>query len=172
MSHPYPPHRPDLPYTGKHHHFLTFCTDQRKPVFVEEPDVTLVRTQILRAAGDERFEITAYCFMPDHAHVLAAGRDESSDARKFIKLAKQYSGYYFKQRNGIQLWQRYGFERVIRDDAELALTLGYMVTNPVRAGLVDHPAKYPYIGSQRYTVAELLLICEYERIFRLKAEAT
>lgn len=47
---------------------------------------------------------------------------------------------------------------------ELAFTIGYIVANPVRAGLVAHPAQYPYLGSLRYTVPELLEICEYERI--------
>jgi putative transposase len=151
MAHPYPPHDPRRPYTGRHHYFLTFCTNRRARVFLNETPVTLVCTQILRAAGEERFEIPAYCFMPDHVHLVAAGLDESSDAKAFIKLAKQYSGYYFQRENGLRLWRRYGFERVIRDDTELALTIGYIVANPVRAGLVDHPGKYPYLGSQRHT---------------------
>ena len=73
MTHPYPQHHERLPYTGKHHYFLTFCTNQRSPVFVEEAHVALVRTQILRAACEQRFEMTAYCFMPDHAHLIIGG---------------------------------------------------------------------------------------------------
>jgi len=61
----------------------------------------------------------------------------------------------------LQLWQRYGFERVMRDEKELAFTIGYVVANPVRAGLVDDPSEYTHLGSQRYTVHELLKICEY-----------
>ena len=163
MTHPYPPRDERLPYTGKHHYFLTFCTQHRNAVFAEEAHVALVCTQILRAAREERFEVTAYCFMPDHVHLVVAGTDGSADVRRFIKLAKQFSGYYFKQRTGDQLWQRYGFERVIRDDAELAFTIGYIVANPVRTGLVDRPENYQHLGSERYTVVELLEICEYEK---------
>ena len=162
MGYAYPPHDPRLSYLGKQHYFLTFCTDSRKPVFIDEARVSLVRTQILRAAAEKQFETTAYCFMPDHLHLIVAGLTESSDARRFIRLAKQYSGYYFKQRAGVQLWQRYGFERVIREDAELALTIGYVIGNPVRDGLVRHPTEYPFIGSERYSLSELLAICEYE----------
>ena len=135
MSHPYPAHDERLPYTGKHHYFLTFSTNHRRPVFLKEAHVVLVCTQILRAAREARFETTVYCFMPDHAHLIVEGRDESSDARRFIKLAKQYSGYYSKQESGVRLWQRYGYERVIRDDAELALTIGYLLGTPVSAAL-------------------------------------
>ena len=163
MAHPYPAHHSRLPYAGRHHYFLTFCTDQRSRVFVEEPRVTLVRAQILRAAREERFEISAYCFMPDHLHLIATGLDEPSDAKTFIKRSKQYSGYYFKREYGARLWQRYGYERVIRDDDELALTAGYIVGNPVRAGLVGDPSEYPFLGSERYTLRELLMMCEYGR---------
>jgi putative transposase len=163
MAHPYPPHDSRLPYTGRHHYFLTFCTDERRPLFAIESHVALVRTQILRAAAEKGFELTAYCFMPDHVHLITAGRDEAADVNAFIKLSKQYSGYYFKRETGVVLWQRYGFERVIREDAELALTIRYILANPVQAGLVDHPAHYAHIGSQRHTVEELLAISEYDR---------
>ena len=80
MAHPYPAHHSRLPYTGRHHYFLTFCTHNRESVFLAGAHVSLVRTQILRAAREERFEMTAYCFMPDHMHLIAVGRDELSDA--------------------------------------------------------------------------------------------
>jgi hypothetical protein len=41
------------------------------------------------------------------------------------------------------------------------LTFCYVVANPVRAGLVEHPSDYAHLGSQRYTIDELLKICEY-----------
>ena len=174
VTHPYPPHHPHLPYTGKHYYFLTFCADRRKRVFGESETVELVLAQFLRAAADWRFEITAYCFMPDHVHALAYGLADEADCKRFIKGAKQYSAYYFRKRHGYQLWQRYGFERVLRDDTETAFVIGYIITNPVRSGLVENPSEYPYLGSQRYTIPEMLQMCAQldSTCFRLKAEAT
>jgi len=63
----------------------------------------------------------------------------------------------------VRLWQRYGYERVVGDDDELALTVGYIVGNPVRAGLVSDPAQYPFLGSGQYTPPDLMLMCEYSR---------
>jgi putative transposase len=131
---------------------------------VEEQLVALVRAQILRAAAEECFAVIAYCFMPDHAHLVVDGLKDDADCKAFIMAAKQYSGYYYKQETGERLWQRYGHERVIRDDMERALTIRYVVANPVRAGLVDHPAEYPFLGSQRYEIDELLALCEYSAI--------
>ena len=163
MVHPYPPRSVHLPYIGQQHYFLTLCTDQRTLIFVQEAPVALVRAQILRAAREGCFEISAYCFMPDHVHLIASGLDESSDAKAFISRSKQYSGYYFRREHGVRLWQRYAYERVVRDDDELALTVGYIVGNPVRAGLVTDPKEYPFLGSERYTISELLMMCEYSR---------
>jgi REP element-mobilizing transposase RayT len=82
-------------------------------------------------------------------------------ARDSSSWRKQYSGYYFSKAYRQQLWQRYGFERVIRDDAELAFMIGYVIGNPVRAGLVRQPSEYPHSGSERYTMQEMLEISEY-----------
>ena len=60
------------------------------------------------------------------------------------------------QKFGQVLWQRYGFEHSIRDEMELALTIRYVIANPVRAGLVIHPFEYPYLGSCKYSVEQLL----------------
>ena len=161
MSHPYPPRHARLPYSGKYQYFLTFCTHQRAPLLADAQSVALVLDQFLRSARESGFEITAYCFMSDHVHLLITGVSDDADCRGFIKSAKQYSAYYFKRRWGRPLWQRYGFERLIRSDLEAAFIVGYIVTNPVRAGLVPHPSRHPHTGSERYTMDELLEICEY-----------
>ena len=164
MSHPYPPHRDWLPYVGKHRYSLTFRIEHGARVFEETANVDLVLTQFLRAATRCGFEVTTYCFMPDHVHLIVSGERGDADLKAFVARAKQSSGFYFKRERGATLWQRYGFEHVIRDDVELALTIGYVMANPVRAGLVAHPSAYPHLGSSRFSVAELLAMCEYERM--------
>src|SRR6476660_194400 len=118
MAHPYPAHLDNFSYLGKYRYFLTFCTHDRKPYFRSAETVDLVRTQILRAARQHQFVIVAYCFMPDHLHLLADGVSDGSDLRAFIKAAKQYSGYHFKQQHHTKLWQRYGYEHALRDESE------------------------------------------------------
>jgi len=164
MVHPYPPHHDDLPYVGKYHYSLMFRTDDAHVVFVNAKRVELVLAQFLRAEGERQFDITAYCFMPDHVHLIVSGLNDDSDVKSFIARAKQYSGFYYKREYAVRLWQRYGYEHFVRDEMELALTIGYIVANPVRAGLVSHPSEYPCLGSSRYSLEELLEICEYSRL--------
>ena len=162
MVHPYPPRWADFSYVGRHCYSLTFPTDRRRPFFVNEATVDRALTQILRASTQHGFSLITYCFMPDHLHLIVRGETDTSDCKAFTKAAKQYSAYYHSQANNRErLWERYGEDRVIRDEQELAMTVRYVVANPVRAGLVWHPKDYPFLGSQKYSVDELLQWCEY-----------
>jgi len=75
--------------------------------------------------------------MPDHVHLVAEATSESTDLKQFITRAKQFSGYHFGGASGQRLWQRYGYERVLRDDEATKSVVTYALENPVRAGLVD-----------------------------------
>ena len=129
---------------------------QREHVFVTQPVVDLVHDQFLRAAADRSFAEITYCFMPDHVHLLVAGTSETADCKQFIARGKQYSGFYYKNQHHRRLWQRYGFERVLRNDEATLAVARYIVENPVRAGLVADPKDYPFLGSSVYTLDEIL----------------
>jgi putative transposase len=152
----HPQHLKAFSYMGFYRYSLRFCTDGRRHVFTSHPPVDLVRSQILRGATDERFDVIAYCFMPDHVHLLVAGRAEDSDCKRFVARAKQFSGFYFKKTFGMPLWQRYGFERVLRNSEQTFVIARYILENPVRAGLVTTIEAYPFIGSLVCTLPELI----------------
>jgi hypothetical protein len=87
---------------------------------------------------------------------LIEGAGEQSDCRLFIARAKQFSGFHFKRKYGEPLWQRYGYEHVLRHDEATLSVARYIVENPLRAGLVKNVAEYPFIGSDVYTLEALL----------------
>jgi putative transposase len=156
VTHPYPRHLSGFSYRGKYMYSLAFTTWDRRQHFANAPIVDLVLQQVLRATTDHGFQMIAYCFMPDHLHLLVEGLDADSDLLAFVTAAKKYSGYYFAERTGQRLWQRYGYERVVRGEVERFQTLRYIVNNPVVAGLVTRAADYPFLGSQCHSVTELL----------------
>jgi len=143
-------------YVGLHRYFLTLCTEHRHAHFTSRDRVDLVLGQILRSAADCDVEVIAYCFMPDHLHLLVGGKSEAADGRRFINRAKQFSGYHFKRHFLAPLWQRYGYERVLRDDEATLSVARYILENPVRARLVSSVEEYPYLGSMVYSVREIL----------------
>ena len=151
-----PGHLKSFDYMGLHRYSLTFCTHARTCVFVSAVQVEVVLTQILRAATDAEMAIPAYCFMLDHLHLLVEGQSEASDCRDFIKRAKQFSGFHYKQAFKHRLWQRYGFERVLRSDEATLVVARYILENPIRAGLVERVEDYPFLGSCVYSISEIV----------------
>ena len=100
-------------------------------------------------------ELTAYTFMRDHVHKVVKGISPDSDGKRYIKLAKQFSGYYFSQAYGEKVFQRYGHDRWLRKDGDVCGAIRYVIENPVLGGLVEKVEDYPFTGSQVYTIEEL-----------------
>jgi putative transposase len=152
----YPHHLPSFDYKGFHRYFLTFCTHSRAEHFTTAQNVDLVQSQILRTGASLGAELTAYCFMPDHLHLLVEGTSPDTDVKAFVSRAKQLAGYHFKQETGHRLCQRYGYERVLREDETTLEVIRYIVENPVRAGLTRDVASYPFWGSEVYSREQLM----------------
>ncbi len=143
-------------YTGTYRYSWTICTHQRRRAFVSRSVVEPVTLHFLHASEAEKVAILAYCFMPDHVHLLIAGDQEASCSSGFVSKAKQASGYWFKREHGVRLWQRTSWDRVLRSDEDVWNVIRYILANPVRAGLVDRPMTYPFSGSLVYSREQLL----------------
>ncbi len=92
------------------------------------------------------FSVLAYCFMPDHVHLLVTGADDA-DLPRFVKDFKQRTGYAYRRTNAEALWQKSYYDHVVRAEEDLREVARYIVGNPVRAALAATPADYPYSGS-------------------------
>jgi REP element-mobilizing transposase RayT len=79
-----------------------------------------------------------------NVHLLVRGESEASDCKEFIKRAKQYSAFYYSKAHGRKLWQRYGHDHVLRDDERTEDVVGYILLNPIRAGLCERIEDYPF----------------------------
>lgn len=136
-------------YRGYYRYLLTCCTRDRRQFFVTDEVVAGVRWHLLHTAEVERFAVLAYCFMPDHLHVVVAGTSEASDCLAFIRRFKQMSGHWFARRASGRLWQRSAHDRVLRSDEHTDVAIAYVLMNPVRAGLVVDPHAYRFAGDLR-----------------------
>jgi putative transposase len=95
-------------------------------------------------------------FMPDHVHLLVEGSTERANATGFVHQAKQRSGYAFAKQYGKRLWQPSYYDRVRRDDDASISVVRYIFDNPVVAGLAVSPGDYPFSGSERFTIDQIL----------------
>ena len=94
--------------------------------------------------------------MPDHLHLLTEGCSESADTREFARAFRQQSGYRFRCLWRGRLWQEGYYDRVLRDADDTFECARYIVANPVRAGLCAQAHEYPYSGSSKYSLTEIL----------------
>lgn len=122
-------------YSGPEQYFLTICTFKRFRLFIDGALVGDVHDRLLRTAVDNEFAILAYCYMPDHLHLLVEGLSGTANLRSFVSLAKQHSAFSTRHRVTHRLWQKGYFERVLRDEDDLFNVARYVVQNPVRAGV-------------------------------------
>src|SRR5881394_2375338 len=74
----------------------------------------------------------AYCFMPDHLHVLAEGLATSADMVAFASDLKQRVAYYHPEKCSTRIWQKGFYDRVLRNDEATLTVAKYILENPVR----------------------------------------
>lgn len=143
-------------YIGQQWYFLTACTQDR---VLRYQDSSLVgeHVQFLRQEAQEKsFAINAYCFMPDHLHLLVSGARETSDCLAFINGFKQRTGFPFTQRTGQRLWQHKSYDHILRPDERWEAIAYYIWMNPVRRGLCQGPEEWPFSGSNTVDWRRLL----------------
>ena len=150
-----PPRLKGFTYTGCYQYFLTICAFERQHHFTIEGLVEDVKTTFLRTAHDRKFAILAYCFMPDHLHILTEGESDSSDLRAFVATAKQRAAHDARRWIRGRVWQSGFFDRVLREGESPRDVARYIIRNPIRAGLVQSPFEYPFWGSDRWSREEL-----------------
>jgi REP element-mobilizing transposase RayT len=85
----------------------------------------------------------AWVLMPDHAHFLIElGEGPISSVMQRVKgLASHAVG---PSVHGGQLWQRGYYEHALRTEESVIDAAGYLVANPLRAGLVERIGDYSF----------------------------
>jgi putative transposase len=115
----------------------------RSAIFFDDLDYLEYLRCLKQAADNYGCEIHAYVLMTNHVHLLLTPERADSVARLFQNLGRHYVGHINKtyQRHG-SLWEGRYKSNVIESQAYLLSCMRYIEMNPVRAGMVDHPAKY------------------------------
>jgi putative transposase len=121
-------------------------TSGRVPYFKDAERARFCRDQLLRYAEVHSFHVHAYCFMPDHLHLLVQGGSGQADLRQFLQRFKQVTGFHFKRARGQQLWQRSFHDHIVRKEEDLQQIAEYIWNNPVRAGMVESWDAYSLSG--------------------------
>jgi putative transposase len=143
------PRLTDFDYRGHYRYFITICTDGKKNLFENDEQVNSTIEILANESLKYGFKIWAYCFMPNHLHLLLEGDKTDADMKLFVKVFKQKTGYLYNKKSGNsgKLWQSSYYDHVLRSDEDTYEVLKYILDNPVRKGLVNKYTDYSYTGS-------------------------
>jgi putative transposase len=105
------------------------------------------------AATRRNVAIHAYVLMTNHVHLLVTPREAGAASamlqdigRRYVRVINTIHG-----RTGT-LWEGRFKSSLIEDDRYLLACHRYIELNPVRAGLVDDPAAYPWSSHAHYAL--------------------
>jgi putative transposase len=143
-------------YLGPYAYSITCCTFARLRSFADAETVDAARSQLMRCSRAEGFAVIAYCFMPDHVHLLLEGRSAMSDLPRLIARWKQATGDAHRQATGTALWQGGFYDHVLRAEDDRQAIVRYLIANPIRAGLVLDVRDYRFWGSGVSSREELI----------------
>jgi len=143
-------------YVGSYSYSITLCTHDRKPYLKQQELVSMIIEHLRNSTLKYGFNVIVYTFMPDHLHLLLEGREES-DLKRFMKILKQMTGYYFKKQYGETLWHLSYYDHIIRKEEDILAAAKYILENPVRKGFVVDFREYPFSGSFMFNIKEMWL---------------
>lgn len=117
-------------------------THEGKPLFDSPGNCNILAYLIFEAAVLHKYNLLAFCIMPDHVHILCQPGDIV--LYRFLDLLRLRFEYIL-QKNGHSdaIW-RPDFEEHSLTDEEVFTTALFIYQNPARNGLVNDPMEYPF----------------------------
>lgn len=129
---------------------VTLRGNHQQPIFFADRDRGLFNKIVARAIDSFGVRLHAYCWMTNHLHFLMQVSNEplaspmrqiAAEFARAMQLKLETTGHYFERRYHATL---------VDTDAYLLELLRYIHLNPVRAGLVDDPARYRWSSHREY----------------------
>jgi putative transposase len=120
-------------------------TRQRRNLFAASAAVKIALEVLSSTCLKFSVDVPAYCFMPDHLHLLVVV-PEGGSLKDFVRQFKQLSGYALKKVSGDFAWQVSYYDHVLRREEAILDVARYIWDNPVKEGLVSDPRDFPYSG--------------------------
>jgi REP-associated tyrosine transposase len=117
----------------------------RAACFVDDEDRDFYLRHLGRLAGETGCALHAFCLMTNHVHLLLTPDAEHSCASLFQRLGLLYAQFMNrKHRRSGTLWEGRFRSCIVQSEIYLMACYRYVELNPVRAGMVGHPALYEW----------------------------
>jgi len=104
--------------------------------FLANPEIARIVVNSLDFFNGSRYRLSAWCIMPNHVHVVF----KPLNGRTLADILHSWKSFTANKANVClgrkgAFWQREYYDRLIRDEDEFFRITGYVIENPVKAGL-------------------------------------
>jgi REP element-mobilizing transposase RayT len=116
------------------------------PFWLQDARIASMVANALRYGESIRglYQLYAWVIMPNHVHAILKPHVELSAATQWLKGRTARVGNRILSRTGMPFWQDESFDHWVRSTQELQSLIEYMEDNPVKAGLVQVAAQWPW----------------------------
>jgi putative transposase len=125
-------------------YLVTFVTRERRPLF-HDPDAAC---HAARAITDRRLwyrsRLLAWVLMPDHWHGLIELGAMETLSTCVQRLKANTARPFRTDQASCRVWAPGFHDRALRSGDDLRTAARYVVSNPLRAGIVRNIGSYPY----------------------------
>ena len=131
-------------------HHVTQRGNNRRRIFDSDQD-RLLYLKLLRAYSERHgLRLWGYCLMDNHVHLIVVPSRGDSLARALRQTHSDYARYLnIIRRTTGHFWQNRYFSCAL-DPIHCWQALAYVENNPVRAGMVTHPAEWRWSSARTH----------------------
>ncbi len=126
-------------------YLITVCCKNKEKLFLDHHAAQILSSLLHRVLQKQNSKILAWVVMPDHMH-LALQLAEDETLAKTMNRINSCSAIAVNRAlsRHSPVWQGAYHDHALRDDDQLLTAIRYLISNPIRAGLVQNLGDYPY----------------------------
>lgn len=132
----------------------TITLERRATGWLDERLHQHFRELLLHAAAREGLFCPVYVLMPDHLHLVWMGLRTDTDQRNAMKFLRKHLAAELARRSpaGVEFeLQKQSHDSVLREEdrrrGAVEKSCFYVLDNPRRKSLVEHPRQWPHLGA-------------------------
>lgn len=129
--------------------------NQKQQIFFDKEDYETYISILRRYKKKFRLALYGFCLMLTHVHLVCQPEFPKQISTFMHALQLSYSIYFNKKYKKVgHLWQDRFKSKVVMRDRYLIDCVHYVEMNPVRAGMVESPADYPWSSYKARVLGE------------------
>jgi putative transposase len=125
------------------------------PLYLRRPEIADMVVAAIRNRNGAAYRLHNYVVMANHVHLLITPNVPVSKLMQSLKRFTAREGNRTLGLIGRPFWQEESYDRLVRNEEEFRRIASYIEMNPVRAGLVATPDKFPWSSASPTNRIEL-----------------